>query len=99
MDAPTRLAPQPEIKAMFIAEMPPKAREKLVTIAARPARAASQIEKKAMEASAITIVANHPITKIGRGSVSRPIIRGFMAITIITAIRGAARRPFTTALQ
>jgi hypothetical protein len=84
---------------MFIEEMPRKARERLMTIAARPARAASQIEKKAMEASAIMIVANQPMMNIGRGSVSRPIMRGFMAITIITAIRGAARRPFTTALQ
>jgi hypothetical protein len=57
------------------------------------------MEKKAIEASAITIVESHPITNIGRVSVSRPIIRGFMAITIITAIRGAARRPFTMALQ
>jgi len=36
---------------------------------------------------------------MGRESVSRPIMRGFMAITIMTAIRGAASRPFTTALQ
>jgi hypothetical protein len=57
------------------------------------------MKKKQIEASAITDVANHPIANMGRVSVSRPIMRGFMATTIMTAMRGAANRPFTTAIQ
>ena len=58
-----------------------------------------QIEKNPTVASAMTDVASHPTTSIGRGSVSRPIMRGFIAITIMTAISGAASTPLTTALQ
>ena len=47
----------------------------------------------------MTKVATHPPTSIGRGSVSRPMMRRFMAITIMTAITGAASTPLTTALQ
>ena len=58
-----------------------------------------QIDKNPTVASAMTDVASHPITSIGRGRVSRPIMRGFIAITIMTAISGAASTPLTTALQ
>jgi hypothetical protein len=58
-----------------------------------------QIDKNPTVASAMTDVASHPITSIGRGRVSRPIMRGFIAITIMTAINGAASTPLTTALQ
>jgi hypothetical protein len=58
-----------------------------------------QIEKNPAVASGMTDVASHPTTGIGRGSVSRPIMRGFIAITIMTAISGAASTPLTTALQ
>ena len=58
-----------------------------------------QIKKNAIAASAMTDVANHPTISIGRGSVSRPMMRGFIAITIMTAISGAASTPLTTALQ
>ena len=47
----------------------------------------------------MTAVAIHPTMSIGRGSVSRPMMRGFIAITIITAISGAASTPLTTAAQ
>src|SRR5258707_277251 len=36
-----------------------------------------QIEKNPTVASVMTEVASHPITSIGRGRVSRPIMRGF----------------------
>ena len=36
---------------------------------------------------------------IERGSVSRPMIRLFMEMIIITAINGAASTPLTTAAQ
>jgi hypothetical protein len=58
-----------------------------------------QIKKNATAASAMTDVASHPTTSIGRGSVSRPMMRGFIAITIMTAISGAASTPLTTAAQ
>jgi hypothetical protein len=58
-----------------------------------------QIDKNPAVASAMTDVASHPITSIGRERVSRPIMRGFIAITIMTAINGAASTPLTTALQ
>ena len=58
-----------------------------------------QIRKNPVVASAMTTVANHPTTSIGRGSVSRPMMCGFIAITIMTAISGAASTPLTTALQ
>jgi hypothetical protein len=58
-----------------------------------------QIDKNPTVASAMTDVASHPITSIGRGRVSWPIMRGFIAITIMTAISGAASTPLTTALQ
>ena len=50
-------------------------------------------------ASAMTAVASHPTAAIKGGSVSRPMMRGFIAITIMTAISGAASTPLTTALQ
>ena len=58
-----------------------------------------QIKKNPAVASAMTAVASHPPTSIGRGKVSRPMMRGFMAINIMTAITGAASTPLTTALQ
>jgi hypothetical protein len=48
-----------------------------------------QIKKNATAASAMTNVASHPTTSIGGGSVSRPMMRGFIAITIMTAISGS----------
>ena len=59
----------------------------------------AQIKKNPTVASAMTNVASHPTTSMGRGSVSRPMMRGFIAITIMTAISGAASTPLTTALQ
>ena len=50
-----------------------------------------QIQKKPTVTSAITTVAIQPRRDIGPGNVSRPIARGFMAITIITAMSGAAK--------
>ena len=58
-----------------------------------------QIAKNAIVASAMMAVASHPTAAMEGGSVSRPMMRRFMAITIITAISGAASTPFTTALQ
>src|SRR5260221_10973620 len=55
--------------------------------------------KNATLASIMTVVASHPTTVIGRESVNLPMMRGFMAMTIMTAIRGAASTPFMTALQ
>ena len=63
------------------------------------AQSRNQIRTNPIAASAITEVASHPTTNIGRGSVSRPMMRGFIAITIMTAISGAASTPLTTALQ
>jgi hypothetical protein len=59
----------------------------------------AQIKKNPAVAAAMTAVASHPPTSMGRGNVSRPIMRGFMAIIIMTAISGVARTPLTTALQ
>ena len=58
-----------------------------------------QGKKNPAVANSMTAAANHPTTSMARGSVSRPMIRGFMAITIMTAISGAASTPLTTALQ
>lgn len=55
--------------------------------------------KKPNDARNMTTVAAHPVINIGSGRVRRPMIRPFIAITIITAINGAASTPFTTALQ
>ena len=44
-------------------------------------------------------VASQPATNMGRGTVRRLMTRVFMAITIMTAIGGAASTPLTTALQ
>ena len=58
-----------------------------------------QIRKNPNVTSIITAVANQPAAIIGQGKVRRPIMRGFTAITIMTAMRGAASTPLTTALQ
>jgi len=55
--------------------------------------------KKPIEAKAITAVASAPPRAIQRGKVRWPMIRGFIAIIIMIAISGAAKTPFTTALQ
>ena len=58
-----------------------------------------QIKKNPIVASAMTKAPIQPTRSIGRGSVSRPMMWGFIAITIITAMSGAASTPLTTALQ
>lgn len=62
-------------------------------------RRLDQIAKKPTVAAAITTVASQPVSRIGGGSVSRPMIRPLVAISMMIAINGAARTPFTTALQ
>jgi len=55
--------------------------------------------KNAMLATTITSVASQPITLIGPPIVSPCITERFDAISMMTAITGAASTPFTTALQ
>ncbi len=55
--------------------------------------------KKPMLAASMSAVAVQPAMSIVRETVSRPMIRPLPAISIRTAITGAARTPLTTALQ
>lgn len=50
-------------------------------------------------AAAMTAVASQPLIIAPRRSVSRPMARGLLAISIITVISGAASTPLTTAAQ
>jgi hypothetical protein len=47
----------------------------------------------------MTAVAIQPPISMGRDAVSRPMMRPFAAISMMTAMTGAAITPFTTALQ
>ena len=47
-----------------------------------------QIAKKPTVAAAITPVASQPVIRIGMGSVSRPMIRGLVAMSMMIAIKG-----------
>jgi len=55
--------------------------------------------KKASDAAAITPVAPHPHNAMERDTVKRPTTLGLCTSNIITAIRGAANKPFITAAQ
>ena len=55
--------------------------------------------RKPMLAASITKVANQPTIIIERGKMSLPMICGLVAIKSMVAITGAAKRPFSTALQ
>ena len=70
----------------------------LTTEAAR-LRARRPPEDAHVVAMAMTAVAAQPMTVIPGPSLSRPIALGFRTISIIRAISGTARTPFTTALQ
>jgi hypothetical protein len=55
--------------------------------------------KKPMLAANMMNVAAQPPTSMGRGTVSRPMMRPLPAISMITVMTGTAKTPLMTALQ